>query len=124
LRDGIEVVLAYPLGSEPRDRVLHKVQSWSRFVWGPGEFYLDGDRATEEMARARIALADARAAYPAEVERVAEALRPELEAGELRGWQDGDGDLPPGEAPYHRLEDEVALRYVATLDAGSASVAS
>lgn len=89
----------------------------NRFTWGPGDFYLDGDLATEEWSRARIALAEARKTYPAEVERVAAALRAELESGELREWRDGDGELPPGEAPYHRLEDEVALRYVATLDA-------
>jgi hypothetical protein len=55
--------------------------------------------------------------YPRAVERIAVALRPRFESGELRGWRDGDGELGihvPGEPPSFKIEDECARRWVTT----------
>lgn len=58
-------------------------------------------------------------AYPAAVERVATALRPRFESGELRGSIDADFEKPNGEMrrgrdPLTKIADECARRYIKT----------
>jgi hypothetical protein len=49
-----------------------------------------------------------RAAYLAEVERLAETLRPRFESGELHGWNSPSDPADSSNHPTMRLEDELA----------------
>jgi hypothetical protein len=54
--------------------------------------------------------------YPAAVEKVATALRPRFESGELRGWISGDADRYSGRRldPLTKIEFECERRWVTT----------
>lgn len=54
--------------------------------------------------------------YPRAVEAVATALRKRFEAGELRGWVDGDADRYTGRRldPQTKIENECARRWIKT----------
>lgn len=57
------------------------------------------------------AAASLRAAYLAEVERFAETLRPRFEAGELRGFRSGDGEMEFEHSPRNMLERLCAAHF-------------
>ncbi len=65
-------------------------------------------RPSEWQATCARVLEDLRLAYGAEIERLAETLRPGFEAGELRGWNDPDDD--EGAAAL-RLEDLASAHF-------------
>lgn len=53
--------------------------------------------------------------YPRAVEAVATALRARFESGELRGWIEGDADLPKRKTPpFWKLQRECVRRFIST----------